>query len=217
MTRVDQGRHTNLRRLGAHTLGPCPFAARLEANNFKDLAAERYGHALALMSNGEYDLARSKMLALLEEDSDRLSYMIALGQIETMAGRPDSAVEVYETAQAKYPDNLVLDLYFVDTLIAHERYDEAKKILKRHLLEYRENPRLHWLLARAEGESGNQLSAHQELAEYHYYTGNLYEALRQLTLAKKYTGDSFYAQSSVAARIEEIEQQLLRSGEKLPK
>ena len=193
------------------------FAARLEANNFQNFTAERYGHALALMSNGQYDLARNKMFALLEEDPDRLSYLIALGQIETMAGRPDSAVEVYEAAQEKHPDSLVLDLYFVDTLIGHKRYTEAKKILKRHLLVYRENPRLHWLLARAEGESGNHLSAHQELAEYHYYSGNLYEALRQLTLAKKYTGDSFYAQSSVTARIEEIEQQLLRSGEKLPR
>ena len=193
------------------------FAARLEANNFQNFTAERYGHALSLMSNGQYDLARNKMLALLEEDPDRLSYVIALGQIETMAGRPANAVEVYEAGQAKHPDNIVLDLYFVDTLIGHEQYDKAKKILKRHLLVNRANPRLHWLLARAEGESGNHLSAHQELAEYHYHTGNLHEALRQLTLAKKYTGDSFYAQSSVTARIEEIEQQLLRSGDKLPK
>ena len=72
-------------------------------------------------------------------------------------------------------------------------------------------------MARAEGESGNNLAAHQELAEFYYFNGNPREALRQLNLAKKYTGDSFYANSSVDARIEEIQQQLLNAGEKIPK
>lgn len=193
------------------------FAARLENNSFQNLAVERYGHALALAGNGEYGAARAKISGLLEADPDQLSYSIALGQIELAAGRPANAVEAYRAAQTRHPDNLVLDLYFVEALIASKNYSEAKKILKRQLLTRRGDPRLHRLLARTEGESGNSLAAHQELAEFHYYNGNPREALRQLTLAKKYTGDSFYAQSSVNARIEEIQQQLINSGEKLPK
>ena len=169
------------------------------------------------MANGDYDTARSKLTALLLEDPGRLSYSIALAQTEVAAGQPGNAVAVYERARKQYLDNLVLDLYFVSTLIENEQYAKAKKVLKRHLLARRGEPRLHKYLARAEGESGNLLGAHQELAEFYYFNGNPREALRQLNLAKKYTGESFYAQSSVSARIEEIQQELLNSGEKLPK
>lgn len=192
------------------------FAARLEASSAQNLAVETYGYALALAANGEYDAARAKINTLLEADPGQLSYSIALGQIELAAGRPASAVEAYRAAKKKHADDLILDLYFVETLIANKDYAEAKKILKRHLLVRRGDPHLHRLLARTEGESGNNLAAHQELAEFYYYNGNFREALRQLTLAKKYTGDSFYAQSSVDARIEEIQQQIINSGEKLP-
>ena len=192
------------------------FAARLKENNFETFTAERYGHALALMGNGQYTEASSKMTALLQEDPERLSFMIALAQIELNAGRTSSAVSVYEAAQKIHPDSLVLDLYFVDALITNDQFTEAKRILKRHLLVRRKDPRLYRLLARAEGESGNNLSAHQALAEFFYYNGNSREALRQLSLAEKYTGDSFYAQSSVEARTEEIQRELLNSGQKLP-
>ena len=193
------------------------FASRLKENSFENISAERYGYALALMANGDYDTARSKLTALLLEDPGRLSYSIALAQTEVAAGQPGNAVAVYERARKQYLDNLVLDLYFVSTLIENEQYAKAKKVLKRHLLARRGDPRLHKYLARAEGESGNLLGAHQELAEFYYFNGNPREALRQLNLAKKYTGESFYAQSSVSARIEEIQQELLNSGEKLPK
>ena len=191
------------------------FAARIQSNNFQHLAVEHYGHALALAGNGEYDAARAKINALLEADPDQLSYSIALGEIELAAGQPARAVDVYRAAKTRHPDNLILDLYFVETLLANKSYAEAKQILKRHLLVRRGDPRLHRLLARTEGESGNNLAAHQQLAEFYYYNGNLREALRQLHLAKKYTGDSFYAQSSVDARIEEIQRKLANAGEKL--
>ena len=192
------------------------FAARIEANSFQNLAVEQYGHALALAAKGEYDAARTQISRLLEADPDQLSYSIALGQIELAAGRPANAVEVYRAAETKQTNNLIFDLYFVETLIANKNYAEAKKILKRHLLVRRGDPRLYRLLARTEGESGNNLAAHQALAEFSYYNGNLGEALRQLNLAKKYTGDSFYAQSSVDARIQEIQQILSSQGGKLP-
>lgn len=192
------------------------FATRLKEESFANFDAERYGHAYALMAAGDYSAARSKISSLLESAPDQLSYLIAFAEIEAAAGRSDNAVAIYRSAKKKFTDNLVLDLYFIDTLIGSDRYEEAKKILKRHLLSRRGDPRLHRLLARAEGESGNHLAAHQELAEFFYYTGNRREALRQLSLAQKYTGDSFYAQSSVDARIEEIQRELLNAGEKLP-
>ncbi len=192
------------------------FAARLKENTYENLYAERYGYALALMADGQYQAARELMNELISQDPERLSYSIALADVETADGRPGNAAKAYQRIRANHPDNLVLDLYFINALIESEQYADAKKILKSHLLSRRGDPRLHKLLARAEGESGNHLAAHQELAEFYYFNGNSAEALRQLGLAKKYTGDSFYAQSSVSARIEEIQQELRIRGEKIP-
>lgn len=192
------------------------FAVRLRENSFGNFEAERYGYALALMANGKYGAARNKLASLIEADPKRLSYLIALAKVDAAAGNAESALSVFEYAKREYPDSMVLDLYFIDALIALDRFDEAKKILKRRLLTQRGDARLHGLLARAEGEAGNSLEAHQQLAEFFYFRGNPREALRQLNLAKKYTGDSYYAQASVDARIEEIQQEMLALGDKLP-
>ena len=191
------------------------FSSRLTENTYENLHAERYGYALALMVDGQYQAARELMSELISRNPGVLSYAIAMADIEVSAGRPAAAAEALQRIRNNYPDNLLLDLYFIGALIESEQYTEAKTILKHHLLTRRSDPRLHKLLARAEGESGNLLAAHQELAEFSYHIGNPREALRQLNLAKKYTGDSFYAKSSVEARIAEIQQELLNSGEKL--
>lgn len=191
------------------------FAASLEEHAYQNLQAEQYGYALALMVDGQYPVAREQMKKLISDNPRALSYAIAMADIEVASGRPEKAAEALDQIRKKYPDNMLLDLYFISALLESEQYTEAKKLLKRHLLSRRGDPRLHRMLARAEGESGNHLAAHQQLAEFYYYAGNPREALRQLGLAKKYVGDSFYAKSSVEARIEEIQQQLLNSGEKI--
>lgn len=192
------------------------FSASLQENSYANLHAEQYGYALALMADGQYQAARKLIDELIDQDPGVLSYSIALADIELSAGRPEKAAEALQKVRNTHPENLMLDLYFIGALIESEQYAQAKKILKYHLLSRRGDPRLHRMLARAEGESGNHLAAHQELAEFYYYVGIPREALRQLNLAKKYIGDSFYAKSSVEARIDEIQQELLNRGEKLP-
>jgi predicted Zn-dependent protease len=189
------------------------FAASLKENTYQDLHAEQYGYALALMADGEHEKARTLMSELISLDPGVLSYSIALADIEVADSRPEAAAAALERARQDFPDDLMLDLYFIKTLIESEQHAEAKKIIKSHLISRRGDPRLHRLLARAEGETGNHLAAHQELAEFYYFIGNPREALRQLNLAEKYTGDSFYAKSSVSARIQEIKQELLSRGE----
>jgi len=191
------------------------FAANLQENRYEDRDAERYGFALALAANGQYQEGRQQIAQLLRDRPANQTYQLAQAQIEMAAGQFDSAVIGFAKAYQYSPQDRAAGLYYANALVKTQRYDDAKQVLKRALLQRPKEPTLHALLARAEGEAGNQLEAHQALVEHFYLRGNRHEALRQLALAKQYVGDSFYARASVEARTKEIERELSLAGEKL--
>ncbi len=189
------------------------FAANLRDAKYEDKQAERYGYALALANEGNYDDAARRISELVTEYPDDVRYVTAKAQIEISARRFDDALATYRTARNRFPKDAALELYYANALVTTGAHDEARQIIKRALARGNGDSTLYALLARAEGESGNHLAAHQSLAEYHYLRGNLHEALRQLRLAKRYVGDSYYASASVEARTQEIERELRISGE----
>ncbi len=177
---------------------------------------ERYGYALALMASSQYDRARAEIRELVKLRPHEPQYQIAEAEIELKAGNYDAALRRYREAKQQHPDRVFLDYYLASALLKTGHPQEAKDTIRRVLLTNRTEPRLYQVLARAEGDLGNSLGAHQALAEYHFQVGNSREALRQLHLARNYAGDSFYASASIDARIEEIEQRLRALGEKVP-
>ncbi|MFZ0486492.1 MAG: hypothetical protein WAL83_05800, partial [Arenicellales bacterium] len=93
-------------------------------------------------------------------------------------------------------------------LVQTKHYEQAKRLLKHRLLTDKDDAQLYSLLARAEGEMGNSLVAHQDLAEYYYLRSDLPKAYHQLKLAQKYVGDSEYAKASIEARIKDIQHEM---------
>jgi predicted Zn-dependent protease len=86
--------------------------------------------------------------------------------------------------------------------------DAAREVLARAVRNQPGDPDLHKLLATAAGEAGKKLEAHRSLAEYYYLNGNPKAAIDQLQIAARYAGDSFYAHSSLEARIKEIKDEV---------
>lgn len=189
------------------------FAANLSDGNFESERAERYGYALALANEGSYDEASRQIGELVTRYPDDVRYLTAKAQIELSARRFDAALATYRDARDRFPGNAIVELYFANALVTTGAHEEARQVIKRALARGDGDATLYALLARAEGESGNHLEAHQSLAEYHYQRGNLHEALRQLRLARKYVGDSYYASASVEARTQEIERELRLIGD----
>ena len=184
------------------------FASNLESGDFENEAAERYGHALALSAAGNHGQALEQIDRLIAQHPDSVRYQTAKGNILMDAGRHEQAIEHFDRVQQRRPDHFALGMYHASSLIQVKRFAEAKRLLKRLLLTNNNDPRVFSLLARAEGEMGNALVAHQNLAEYHYLRSNLSEAYRQLKLAEKYVGDSEYARASIEARLLEIQREM---------
>jgi beta-barrel assembly-enhancing protease len=184
------------------------FASNLESGDYEDETAERYGYALALSSAGRNDEAIAVIDQLLEENPDSVRHQTARGSILLDAGRFDEALAHFERTHDRWPDHGALNLYYASALIQTRHFADAKRVLKKQMLRDSDNPGIYALLARAEGEMGNSLVAHQNLAEYHYRRTNLQEAYRQLQLAEKYAGDSEYARASIEARMAEIRQEM---------
>lgn len=184
------------------------FASNLESGDYENENAERYGYALALSNNGRNEEALQTIDDLVSANPGSARYQAARANILVNAGRYDDALNQFESIHQQWPDDRSLNLYYASALIQTKHFAEAKRILKKQLLRNRDEPFIHSLLARAEGEMGNSLAAHQHLAEYHYLRDSLQEAYRQLKLAEKYAGGSDYAKASIEARIKEIQREM---------
>jgi len=184
------------------------FASNLESGEYEDETAERYGYALALSNAGRSEDALRVIDKLLEANPDSVRHQTARGNILVAAGRHDEAVSHFERIHARWPDHRALTLYYASALIQSKHYEKAKRILKKRRLKDGDDPQVYSLLARAEGEMGNSLVAHQNLAEYHYLRANLKEAYRQLKLAERYVGNSEYARQSIEARMKEVRREM---------
>jgi len=184
------------------------FAANLESGDYEHEGAERYGYALALSEAGRHDQAVEAIDRLVEHNPDSIRHQTARANILMEAGRYEQALEHFRRIHERWPDHRALGLYYSSALIQTKHFDEAKTVLKKLLLKAKDDPRIYSLLARAEGEMGNSLVAHQNLAEYYYLRANLSEAFRHLKLAEKYAGDSDYAKASIEARLEDIKREM---------
>lgn len=184
------------------------FAANLESGELESEAAERYGYALALSRAGRHDQALQVVDGLIEKHPDSARHRTARANILMQAGRYEQALEQFKRLRETRPEDVAIGLYYAQALIQTRNFQDAKQVLKKLQLRYKEDPRIYSLLARAEGEMGNSLVSHQNLAEYYYHRHNLTEANRQLRLARKYAENNDYALKSIEARIQEIQREL---------
>lgn len=185
------------------------FKATLANGNYRHADAERYGLALALLANQEWDAARKEIHGLVQRRADFSPYRIAQAEIELAAGRSAEALALYAAALKKAPGDRALERRYAAALLKTGQPDAARELLVRAVRNQPTDPGLYKLLATAAGESGHKLEAHRSLAEHYYLSGNPKAAIDQLQIAARYAGDSFYAHSSLEARIKEIKDEVV--------
>jgi predicted Zn-dependent protease len=184
------------------------FSQAIETGHYLNEAATHYGYALALIEAGDRSEARRQILQLLKKDGDNLAYQLALAQVETAAGRFETAFKVYEQAQALYPNDYTVVVNYANALLQGHRPQAARDLLRRQVQSGRETGRIYHLLAQAEGDTGNQAESHRWLAEYHYYSGQIDMAIKQLELANKVVGNDFYERSKIEARLRQLQMEV---------
>lgn len=186
------------------------FESELRDGRAADEMASRYGMALGLMRSAQHDRARSEIRRLLEAAPDYGPYLVAYGEIEMAAGAYDAALAAFAAGVERNPGYPPLTQLYAEALIKTGHAEQAKPILREQIRANPEESGLYGLYARAAGESGAAFESYQALGEYYYLQGELRTALDQLYTARRHAGDSFYATSSVDARIQEIEEELRR-------
>ncbi len=184
------------------------FEQNLAAGKYRNLEAERYAYALALLRAQRYDTARRIASALLHERPDALSYLVLRAEIELSAGDSARGLRYYAEASSKFPTSIVLTRYHASALLKTGRPRDAKELIQKALSQYPDDPVLHKMLATAAGESGELFEAHRALAAHYYLNGNASAALQQLHIAKRFAGSNQYLLAGVDARMKEIEQEL---------
>jgi predicted Zn-dependent protease len=170
--------------------------------------AVRYGYALALLKNGQHTLAREALQPLLEKERDRLSYQLALADIELAVGRVESALEIYDDNQRLYPDDQALTIKQVQALLRIGRPQQADKLLQTQLELGENSGQIYKLLAQTKEQMGQKSQSHRYLAEFYYQSGLLKAAADQLKLAAESAGRDEYQRASIASRLREVENAL---------
>lgn len=178
------------------------------AENGDDADITRYGLAQALMRANKHTEARKVLMPLVEKDGDRLTYQLALADIEMAVGNTTRALDIYDDFQRLYPDDRALSLKQVEALLRAGQARKAITVLQRQLDVGESSRELYRLLAKAHERMGNLSESHVWLAESYYESGQLAAAADQLRIAADYARGDEFQRAKISARLREIETQL---------
>ncbi len=184
------------------------FRNNLDSGKYLNLLGERYGYALALLSSGGLDEARTITKLLIEKDPERISFYELLARIEIKSGNTDDALFIYEDNLELYPQDRILVRGYTETLNKANRSRDALATLDRFDNYQPLDAAMLRIAAQAHERLGNQRSAHASLAEAYYKTGRLRRAIHQLELALRApSSGNFYADAGVQARLEQLREE----------
>jgi len=181
------------------------YASALEVGNNSNQIATRYGYSLALSEVGNYTHARKILQSLIEQDDDRLSYQLALADLEIGVGRLSNALAIYDENQKLYPDDHALTIKQVDALLQANLPEQASNLLFKQLEVGGPSRTLYKLMAQAKGDLGQKSQAHRWLAEYYYISGRFKQAADQLRLAAGFATGDEYQLAKISSRLRDVE------------
>lgn len=168
----------------------------------------RYGYVQALIKANNHFTARKALMPLVEKDEDRLTYQLALADIEMAVGNTATALAIYEDYQGLYPDDRALSMKQVEALLRVGEPRKAANILQRQLDVGESSRDLYRLLGRAHEQMGNKSQSHIWLAEAYYHSGRLAAAVDQLRIAADFARGDEYQRAKISSRLREVETQL---------
>jgi predicted Zn-dependent protease len=203
------------------------FDSQQQLQNRQQQAGAQYGLAFLALTKGQLaqaqtmlDKARSTMkrtegtfsTGQAASDGGAVFASLAL-DIKLAPGQP-AAVKLQglkeaEQAHQQFPLARGIARQYADAMILNGKPEEATRFLREQALQYREEPKLHELLAKAYAAQGKQALQHIALAEQYALSGGKQAALDQLVIARKAGDASFYDMALIDARERELKAQRL--------
>jgi len=180
------------------------FDRLLQEGRYRNRLATEYGRLRALLRAGRLDEAERGVDALLEQRPDLLEFIVTKASIESRQGRTRNALTRLQNALLKKPSSYALNVSHAEAALALADYPAVLQQLRNYIEYNDQDPRVFALLARAAGESGQTIAAHEYQAEHHYLNGDLEAAILQLEIALKTPGISFYQSAKIESRLKSL-------------
>ncbi|MBY0544760.1 MAG: M48 family metalloprotease [Gammaproteobacteria bacterium] len=168
-------------------------------------AALKYGYALALQANLEYQKAYDAFSALAQADPNELLYTLGMADVLVDENKADQAVTLLQPAYAAYPDNYSLMIQYTYTLMKAGQSKKALSIMDKYHLENPSFPVPYALLSDIQAKAGELALAYQTRATYLVQMGAPKAALAQLNVALKLPHNDADTLSRIRAQIAEIQ------------
>ncbi len=199
------------------------FNAQMQQQNRQQQASAQYGMAFLALKRGELaqaqtwlDKSRATMrrtegtfsTGSAASDGAAMFASMAL-EIKLAPGQSEAVrrtlLEEAEQAHKQYPLGRGIARQYADAMIANGKLDEAARFLRDQTQLYREEAKLHDLLAKTYAAQGKQALQHISLAESYALQGGVLAALDQLGIARKARDASFYDMALIDARERELQ------------
>lgn len=174
-----------------------------------DTLPTRYGYAITLTRNSEFDKSRQVFQGLLQDFPDQTSVLLMHADNELEAGKIERGLEILKSTYEKHiaEDNHLIDVYYANALVLTKRNGQAIPILRNAISSNRDEPLYHLLLSRAYGETGEKMRSFNSSGEFHYQRGNYQFALKQFAKAE-FLAKSDYDKARLGARIIDVQKEI---------
>jgi predicted Zn-dependent protease len=184
------------------------FRAEAERASQVEKPAARYGLALALAANREYDQARGILEQLIRSEGEQPSLLSARARLEQDAGEHARSRQLYEQALKLFPSSQPLRIGYAELLLAMNQPAPAYWALNRALPTT--EPTVYWLLAKAAAAAGMGAEPQLAMAEYYELRGDLDAALNQLQQVVDNPRAAAHEVARASARRDELQRALRR-------
>lgn len=187
--------------------GVASFQQKLaELNPKTDRArVNRLGLVIALNRDRQYDKAREALAPLLEEDPQRVDYVIAGADIELAERNYPAAIKLLAPALSLNPDSYPLLVYYARAQIANNHPELVIERLEAVARERSDDPQIWRLLVDANTASKNTLGIYRSRAEVYFLQGDDNRALEQLRLAANSVRNNYPLTAKIQKRMREIQ------------
>jgi len=167
----------------------------------------RYGLAIALQKNTEYNKAEAILSDLLEKEPSRLAFQLQMANLNLKRGRQEQAVTTLAALYDNFPGNKAIALEYGEALLSENdpgQAETASVVLRQQLVSQKDDPALYALYARAANLAGDEIRATEAIAESYYQRGGIEEALSQLESLARRSDLDYYQRARVGARLIEL-------------
>ena len=173
----------------------------------EDGVLTRYGQAIALLRLGRADAALEVLLALRGQAEDSPFIESALAEAHLAARDSLAAIDVLESAVARFPEHRSLDYLLIESLLRADRAADAAVRARGGAIRAAGDERYWALASRSEAALGRMSAYHRAQAEVYVLRGSLPAAVEQLELARRAGDGDFHEMSAIDARLRMLKQE----------